>query len=151
MFIAIVFRYGNQSSAMKTKHLNTKPILYYDGQCKLCNQAVQFLLKHAKNQQLLFAPLQGSTARDNLDQQYVEKMTTVVLTDQDGLHTKSTAILRAYLHINGQAKGIAKMLLWVPEAIRDAVYKLISLTRYRIFGRTSCPIVKQEQRSQFLD
>ena len=41
-------------------------LVFYDGQCGLCDHAVQFLLKADKKNKFLFAPLQGTTALQEL-------------------------------------------------------------------------------------
>ena len=37
-------------------------LVFYDGDCGLCDRIVQFLLKEDKQQRFVFAPLQGETA-----------------------------------------------------------------------------------------
>ena len=39
-----------------------KHLVFYDGECGLCDQVVQFLLKADKNKGFVFAPLQGKHA-----------------------------------------------------------------------------------------
>ena len=38
-------------------------LVLYDGECGLCDRAVQFLLRHDKKGAHAFAPLQGDTAK----------------------------------------------------------------------------------------
>jgi len=40
-----------------------KNIILYDGECGLCNRSVQFILKHERNQNLLFSSLQSSFSK----------------------------------------------------------------------------------------
>ena len=43
------------------------PLLLYDGTCGFCAASVQWVLRHDRRGTLLFAPLQGETARPILE------------------------------------------------------------------------------------
>ena len=46
----------------KNQHLLN--IVFYDGECGFCNRTVQFILKHERNQQILFSSLQSDFSKD---------------------------------------------------------------------------------------
>jgi hypothetical protein len=51
---------------MTTENRVEKPIIFFDGVCGMCNAFVDLILRFDQEQTFLFAPLQGSTARDLL-------------------------------------------------------------------------------------
>ena len=43
-----------------------KPVIFFDGVCGMCNTFINLIIRIDRKQTFLFAPLQGSTARDLL-------------------------------------------------------------------------------------
>ena len=127
-----------------------QPIVFFDGVCGLCNRAVDVLLRADRRHVLIFAPLQGETARRLLQIAPDTPFDTVVLLDATGRHEKSNAALRICRHLGGWWR------LWlvcyvVPEALRDAVYSFIARHRYAWFGqRDSCRLPTPQERARFL-
>lgn len=128
-----------------------RAILFFDGVCGLCNRSVDFALARDRRQRLLFAPLQGETARERLDQSDVESLSTVILADARGVHRRSSAVVRV-LWLLGGGWRIAGTLLWlVPKPLRNLGYKLVARYRYRWFGRKeTCRMPTPDERSRFL-
>ena len=56
----------------------SKPVLFFDGVCGLCNRFVDFVLKYDGDGRVLFAPLQGTTAAASLPEDVVRGLDTVV-------------------------------------------------------------------------
>ena len=46
--------------------MTNKSILFFDGNCGLCNRSVKFVLRKEKNQELIFSPLQSEFAKKTL-------------------------------------------------------------------------------------
>jgi predicted DCC family thiol-disulfide oxidoreductase YuxK len=129
------------------------PILLYDGMCALCNGAVKFVLKRDRSQATRFAPLQGATAARILaSHRGPDGIDSMVWVDPGGsVATRSAAALAIGRHIGGVWSVLATIASIVPAPLRDAVYDLVALHRYRWFGRyEACPIAPPEARSRFL-
>lgn len=63
----------------------SRPVIFFDGVCNLCNRSVQFVIKHDKKQQFLFAPLQGIAGAEALkhidkDQQKISSSAAYCIT-----------------------------------------------------------------------
>merc|ERR1719353_833080 len=72
-----------------------RPIILFDGVCLLCSAFIHFVLDHDKEGRYDFAPLQGPTAKALLTKAGLPlDVSTVVLLDETGVHTRSTAALR---------------------------------------------------------
>ena len=78
-----------------------RPIVFFDGDCGLCDRFVRFLVARDRRQRLHYAPLQGDTARQLIPPATAESIDSVILLDEDGLHLRSEAALRAIAHLGG--------------------------------------------------
>jgi predicted DCC family thiol-disulfide oxidoreductase YuxK len=125
-------------------------VVYFDGVCGLCNRFVDLLLRQDRKGRLLFAPLQGETARARLPGLLSAGLDTVVLVDASGTHTRSEAILRTLTALGGLWR-LAGLLRLVPRGWRDGLYDAITRRRYRWFGkRPDCRLPTAEERTRFL-
>jgi predicted DCC family thiol-disulfide oxidoreductase YuxK len=76
----------------------------------------------------------------------------VVLVEADGsVLVESDAALRILGRLRGPVRHLARLRI-VPRPLRDAVYRLIARTRYRVFGRhDACELPAPWFRERFLD
>jgi predicted DCC family thiol-disulfide oxidoreductase YuxK len=125
---------------LKVTPEDPKVILFYDGDCGLCNRLVQWILKHEKSKDLFFVSLNSEfakalLAKENID---IEKTNTLFFYEVDTLYAESDAVLRivGYLKWYWQWLKIAYAL---PKFIRDKCYRIIAQNRKR-FTVKSCDI-----------
>lgn len=134
--------------------LNTisRPVLFFDGECNLCNGAVQFVVRHDKKNQFLFATLQseaGKQARQNL-QQNANVPESVILYYNGRYFVRSSAALHTAKLLGG-LWPICYAGIIIPRFLRDAVYDFVSRNRYKWFGkRNECMIPSEELKKRFL-
>ncbi len=130
----------------------SQPVVLYDGSCGLCHRSVKFLLRHERDAELMFAPLQGPTATA-LRAQYPEIPTdldTVVLVEGGHARLRSKAILYISHHLRAPWSW-AYAMRWLPAVIGDLSYRVIAALRYRVWGRADeCALPSPEQRARFL-
>ena len=129
----------------------SRPVLLFDGQCTLCDRSVQFILDREADSRLAFASLQSTVGRRLLDRAQGEVPDSLVLVDDEGVHTRSEAALRVagYLHRPWKWLRLAR---WVPMPVRDRAYDVVARNRYRWFGtRDECRIPTPDLRARFLD
>ncbi|HWA08691.1 MAG TPA: DCC1-like thiol-disulfide oxidoreductase family protein [Opitutaceae bacterium] len=113
------------------------PLLFFDGECGLCQRLVRLLLRLDRKGSLRFAPLQGATAQAWLRAHALptEDFSTLVFAppgpaEAPRLRTDGIAgALRA-----AGRPGLARSLAIVPRPLRDAVYRLVARTRFALFG-----------------
>lgn len=119
------------------------PVLFFDGECGLCNRIVRFLLRLDHAGRLHFAPLQGPTAQSYLRRHGLPTQdfeTLVFVPDwrhrEQPAHLLRTAGVIAALRAVGSpvARIIASVIAVFPAAVRDAGYRVVGHWRYRIFG-----------------
>jgi predicted DCC family thiol-disulfide oxidoreductase YuxK len=124
-------------------------IIFFDGNCALCNRFVCFLLKHDKKKMLLFAPLQGKTIQQTKAYN-IKDRESVIFLKGELLFIKSEAILEVLASLDGIWK-IVKILKSIPRWIRDFFYDVIAKKRYAWFGNASCRIMTKEEKGRFLE
>ncbi|WP_078292234.1 DCC1-like thiol-disulfide oxidoreductase family protein [Mycobacterium sp. D16R24] len=132
------------------------PVLLYDGVCALCNGAVKKILRDDKVGTMRFAALDSEYGEQVLARHpELVGVDSFVIVDNPGepierIHIRSDGVLRImdYLGNTRRAAVIARL---VPRPIRDALYRLVARTRYRVFGQyDTCPVPPPEVRARFL-
>ena len=130
-----------------------KQIIFFDGICNLCEQSVQFIIKHDKNDIFRFVALQSDLGQEIL--QYIgiaDKNIDSIILYIPG---------KAYYYKSSAAIEIAKNLggFWhygtifrvIPTAIRNNIYDYIAKNRYKWYGKKeSCLIPTQKLKAKFL-
>jgi predicted DCC family thiol-disulfide oxidoreductase YuxK len=132
--------------------VNNKPIVLFDGVCNLCTGSVQFVLKRDKEKKFMFASLQSGYGQGLLKQFDLPADTynSFILYQDGNIYTRSTAALKLF----GQLKGWkwVKVCWAVPKFIRDAVYNLIAMNRYKWFGKKEeCWLPTPDLKARFLE
>lgn len=133
--------------------MDDKPIILFDGVCNLCNNAVQFVLKHDKKNLFRFASLQSDSAKSLLIKYdlHADNLNSVVLIQNGKAFTKSAAALSIAKTLSGPVKILYGFII-VPPFIRNAVYTLIADNRYRWFGKKdNCMLPSPDVASRFLN
>jgi predicted DCC family thiol-disulfide oxidoreductase YuxK len=127
-----------------------RPVLFFDGECNLCNSGVQFLIKRDKQQKFLFASLQspaGQRALENIP----GHPDSFIVYDNGRYYIKSDAGLRVFKLLGGTWSLLYSLMIF-PRFVRDWVYNIIARNRYKWFGkRNECMIPTPELRARFID
>lgn len=130
-------------------------LIFYDGQCGLCDGVVQLVLKIDGKKQFVFAPLQGKTAAYYLKELAEnDKHIDSVILVQNYLSTDRQLFIysRAVFRIFWLLGGVWSLLGWLsflPTVLFDWAYRLIARYRYRLFGQ-QCLIPPKDQQDRFL-
>ncbi|NNM95974.1 MAG: DUF393 domain-containing protein, partial [Bacteroidia bacterium] len=124
-------------------------IILFDGSCNLCNGAVAFIYKRDAKKAFCFTPLRSSEGKELLKQAGVSKdyNQSIVYLRKGKPYFKSTAALLICKDIGG-VWSFFYFFIVIPRFVRDAVYKLISLLRYKLSGkRKNCIVPTTEIKS----
>lgn len=127
-----------------------KPIIFFDGECNLCNSFVDLMLRIDPDQIFYLAPLQGETAKQYLPP-LPEKPEDWAIAYFDG--EKSYQASDACLAICEKLGGIWQFFTVfrpLPQNFRDFLYRIIASNRYRWFGKRSCRPINSSKPSPFL-
>jgi predicted DCC family thiol-disulfide oxidoreductase YuxK len=129
------------------------PIVLFDGVCAFCDASVHWLIDHDSAQNLRFAALQSATGQALIHRFGLShrQLNSLILVEGDRYCTHSTAVLRIAGYLDWPWNvGLAFQLM--PAFLRDPLYELIAVNRYRWFGkREACRIPTPSLRARFLD
>ena len=131
-----------------------KMIILFDGVCNLCNGAVNFIIKHDKNDIFRYASLQSNigkklTLERNIDTSQLDSI--ILINPGTAYYHKSTAALQIAKRLSGILPFLSIFLV-LPNAFRDWVYDIIAKNRYKWFGKKdNCMIPTPELKSLFMD
>ena len=131
-----------------------RTVLFFDGACGVCDRLVRFFLKRDRAKRLVFAPLQGSTARSLLPPAVLAGdllSTVLVLTDTGELLSRSRAVGNVLGRLGGGWRVLGVLIGLVPAAIGDSVYAWFARNRHRFFGPPACHLLGRDDRARILD
>lgn len=114
-------------------------LLFFDGECPLCQRAVRFVIARDRHCRFLFAPLQGKTAAKELSKLLRESFDTLVLitdyqTQNQRLYIEGKGALRV-LWLLGGWRALLGVLSFLPSGLFDFFYRWVARRRYRLFSR----------------
>lgn len=140
---------SNQTASQPTA--TQQPIVFFDGECVMCNGFVDLLLRVDPLGTILIAPLQGQTARQYLPPLPPDREAwSIYYQDERGLYNQSDAFIQVCKRLGGVWSIFAAIGL-IPRPIRDRIYRLIARNRYRLFGRRStCRMPNKSEQARFL-
>ena len=149
---------------------DARRIIFFDGECNLCNQWVDFLLRllqrrSKESTHFLFqlASLQGKTAQSIFSSAGRSDLikppyTSVVLyqrvagtVSESEFFIESDAILRIFSELEFPW-SMFRVFRIIPRFIRDFIYRMIARNRLRWFGkRNTCRVPTLQEKAYFLD
>jgi len=124
-------------------------IIFFDGDCLICNRFVQLLLRIDRRKKFLFSSLQSEFARTALKN--IPKNTdSIVFLSPAGTYLKSEAVLKIFKQL-GFPYITCYLLKILPLKWRDALYDYFAKNRYRWFGKNEfCTIPSKSERERFI-
>ncbi len=148
-------------------------LLLYDGECGLCDHAVQFLLNHDTHKSLHYSPLQGEIAKQILSKNpHLQKLDSIIyvrlyhkktsFSSTKNLQDKSHTLPKIQIFWHSSAViEISKELPFpwnlivvfriIPTFLLDKAYLFIARHRLRFFGKVEqCRLPTASERSRFL-
>ncbi len=136
--------------------LEGKKVVLFDGVCNLCNDAVNFIIKHDHKDVFRYASLQSEIGQQLAAARAIDatKLDTILLILPETTTTyyhKSTAALQIAKQLSGGYPFLSVFLL-IPKTVRDYIYDVVSRNRYKWFGKkSSCTIPTPELKALFID
>ena len=127
-----------------------RPILFFDGECNLCNRAVQYVIRHDKKEQFLFGPLQSGAGKELLEVMPGNAPDSMILYYRGMYYTRSNAALHTARLLGGWRSWLYALTV-LPCSLRDPFYNLIARNRYNWFGKSdTCMVPTKELEARFL-
>lgn len=127
-------------------------VIVFDGVCNLCNAGVDFIIRRDRGARFTFASNQSPAGQELLTRAGLDPLDadTIVLFEDGRIWLRSSAVLHIARQL-GLPWKLAYHLRFIPTIARDAVYRLVAGSRYRVFGkRDTCRLPSAAERSRFL-
>ncbi len=129
-----------------------KHIVFFDGDCGVCNFWVQWILERDKKDQFLFASLQSDFGQKFLSERNLDTkvFNTLYLWKPNEYYLeKSRAVLKIANVLGGIYKlsGIAKI---IPKSLSDTVYDTVSKNRMKLANQ-KCYLPTPQERKKFIE
>lgn len=130
-----------------------KHILFFDGECVMCNGIVKWLYAIDRGNTLTFASLHGETAAKlrKEHEAFPKDKDSFVFWDDGTPRVRSRAALYAARKLKFPW-NLGYLLLIIPRFISDAVYRFVARNRLDWFGTTeTCWFPPPEAAHRFLE
>lgn len=134
--------------------LEQGPVLLYDGECGVCAESVQWILKHESRHSLRFAALESELGRALTlladVPEHVDSLLWVERSEQ-GVRAQlwSNAVLSCIRYVGGPFRVLGA--LWViPKPLRDAAYRMFAKHRKNL-RPSSCLVPGPATKLRFLE
>ena len=131
-------------------------LVFYDGNCGLCDQIVRLIFKADKYERFAFALLQGETALrylKNLPPEIRFNDSLVLIEDYHSSHPRVYILGKGALRIAWLLGWPWIMLGWLsffPGWMFDWAYRLVANHRHRFFSQDQCFVPPTKQKDRFL-
>ena len=126
-------------------------IIFFDGECAMCNRFVNFCLKRDAGRILRYAPIDGITWQRCFRNEGDGDRNTVHLLALDEHFVRSSAVIRILRMLGGPWRILSRVLWLVPGPIRNFGYRTIASNRRRFSGTTgACTLPGPGERSCML-
>lgn len=115
-----------------------QPIVFFDGDCSLCNSSVRFLIRNNNSGNLYFASLQSETGSKLmiLAGPEFQQTDSILLLEDNTIYSHSNAAIKITKHLRFPL-NLLGILVIVPVSLRDYIYRFVARNRYRWFGKKS--------------
>ena len=113
-------------------------VVLFDGTCAFCEGAVTFIAARDPAGYFRFGASQSPQGTSLLARHGLSRDSarSIILIEDGQVYLRSTASLRIAARLPGPW-SFARVFLWVPVPIRDAVYRVVAAIRHRIAGRSN--------------
>lgn len=133
---------------------NDKKIILFDGVCNLCDSAVQFVIKHDKNDVFRFVSLQSNLGQEitkhiGIDTKNIDS----IILYQPGIayYYKSEAIIKIAVSLGG-IYCFGTLFSLFATSFNNRIYDYIAKNRYKWYGKKeNCMIPSRELKANFLE
>ena len=131
--------------------MSEKPVVFFDGYCKLCSGWVRFLLKNNGEEKFNFVALQSEEGQKTLKvlELSTVDLTTIIYRRHNTYYSHSSAVLEILHNLGGLWK-LFFIFKFIPAFVRDYLYRSVSKSRYKIFGRNDSCLIPEKNVKKML-
>lgn len=131
--------------------MSEKPVVFFDGYCKLCSGWVRFLMKNNREEKFNFVALQSEEGQKTLKvlELSTDDLTTIIYRRNNRYYSHSSAVLEILHDLGGPWKPFYIFKI-IPAFVRDYLYRSVSKSRYKIFGRNDSCLIPEKNVKKML-
>lgn len=129
-----------------------KYVVFFDGECGVCNFWVQWILERDKKDQFMFASLQSDFGQKFLSERGLERKqfkTMYLWKPGEYYLIKSKAVLKIANILGGFYKILSYLGKLMFPAVSDRIYDVISRNRMKIANQ-KCYLPTPHERKKFI-
>jgi predicted DCC family thiol-disulfide oxidoreductase YuxK len=127
-------------------------IVFFDGECGLCNRVVDFFIRADTSKTLYFSSLQSPFAIHFFKEREINiQLDTMYFYHNRQIYDQSAAVKQLFLCLTGYRHLVGLLIGLAPKNFADDVYRKISKNRFKFFGKTTCRIPSKEEKMRFLE
>ena len=127
-------------------------IVFFDGECNLCNSMVDFIIHTDKSKTFCFSSLQSPFAINFLKKSKIDiQLNTIYFYSDQQIYDRSEAVKQIFLHLGRYWRIFGILIGLLPKQLSDYFYQKISKNRFKLFGKGSCRIPTKEEKNRFLE
>lgn len=133
--------------------LRDKHIVFFDGECGVCNFWVQWILEKDKKDEFMFASLQSNFGQKFLTERGLETQqfnTLYLWKPQQYYLIKSKAVLKITAILGGFYKLLSLLGKIFPTFFGNRIYDLISKNRMKLASQ-KCFLPDAHQKKKFIE
>ncbi|RNA63308.1 DUF393 domain-containing protein [Chryseobacterium nematophagum] len=130
-----------------------KHIVFFDGDCGVCNFWVQWILERDSKDQFMFASLQSSFGQKFLSERGLDtkEFNTMYLWKPNTYYLiKSRAVLQIASLLGGAYQFLSGIGKIFPRFLNDKIYETISRNRMKLANQ-KCYLPTPHQRKKFIE
>lgn len=146
-----------QDSKLPEKVLG-RDIVFFDGQCVLCNGVIKNVLAADKDKHFLICAQQSDMGQKLLSRHNIDLGSLASIYVITNCGTKEESILKRGRAVQYMLKNLkpyrplAAVMSVFPPPLVDLGYRFVANIRYRVFGKTeTCMMPTPEDREQILE
>jgi predicted DCC family thiol-disulfide oxidoreductase YuxK len=137
----------DKEKLVKLSHAH--PIVIFDGECMLCNDAIQYIIKHDATRVCRFLTLQTARTHQLIDADIAPD--SIILMKDGSVTYESDAVSLILRKLDRWSKFLGYAMLVCPRSFRNVVYRWVARNRYQWFGKLDvCMMPPLEWKDIFL-
>lgn len=131
--------------------MKNRILVLFDGHCPLCNRTVQFILKHDREKQFIFSPLQSHAAKEITNQISIpQNIDSVVVIANNKAHYYSRGVFLIVRQLGFPWKSVL-FFSYFPVRWTDTFYRWVAKNRGRWFGKNdTCMLPPSDYADRFI-
>ena len=130
-----------------------KKIILFDGVCNLCDNTVQYIIKHDKKDVFRFVQLQSALGQEIVKYIGVDtSKTDSIILYQPGhsYYYKAEAAMKIAKELGGFVSALS-LFSFLPDWLTNSVYDYVARNRYKWYGKKDeCMLPTPEMKAKFL-